>query len=133
MEHYEILKNHYDAFHLFLKEECKRYGMDIAFNEDFTKDIKSINGDSFAKYIGKTFTVDEFTMVIKGGYLEKENIMDIIVNCLTVEGDISVDGKTWPFNYKSSDYDTYNYIETKAPIYGIVNKELNKFLQELVI
>ena len=133
MEHYEILKNHYDAFHLFLKEECKRYDMDIEFNEDFTKDIKTINGDSFAKYIGKTFTVDDFTMVIKKGYVEKEKIMEIVVNCLTVEGDISVDGKSWPFNYKSMDYDTYNYIETKAPIYGIVNKELNKFLQELVI
>jgi hypothetical protein len=133
MEHYEILKNHYDAFHLFLKEECKRYDMDIEFNEDFTKDIKTINGDSFAKYIGKTFTVDDFTMVIKKGYVEKEKIMEIVVNCLTVEGDISVDGKSWPFNYKSTDYDTYNYIETKAPIYGIVNKELNKFLQELVI
>lgn len=133
MEHYEILKNHYDAFHMFLREECKRYGMDITFNEDFTKDIKTINGDSFSKYIGKTFTVDEFTMVIRKGHVIKERIMDIDVNCVTVEGDISVDGRSWPFNYKCSEYDTHNYIETKAPIYGIVNKELNKFLQELVI
>jgi len=133
MEHYEILKNHYDAFHMFLKEECKRYGMDIKFHEDFTKDIKTINGDSFAKYIGKTFTVGDFTMVIRGGKVLGENIMDIEVKTLTVEGDILVDGRSWPFNYKSTDYDTYNYIETNAPIYGIVNKELNKFLQELVI
>ena len=128
METLQFLKVHYDAFHLSLKQECEKHGIEIKFREDFSGDIEQVNQIEgwCPDFYGKNFESGRFRLVTEYGWRKTEFPMEA-----EIKGVIRAGYQTWTFAYKYADY-LEPLFETNAPLMTNIKSDFVIFLKKLV-
>src|SRR6056300_259181 len=112
MDAYQFLKVHYDAFHLFLKQECEKHGIDIKFRDDFLTDVEHVSPiDGWcSNFHGKGCESGRFHLIVDRGW-KKIDFVDEV----EMMGTIRAGFQTWTFKYHYVEC-LNSVLETNAPL-----------------